>query len=110
MQRNEIVPFAETWIDLELVIQIEVSQKEKNKYRIILLMCGIQKNGTDELICKAETDTDVENKLVDTKGGSVGGMNWEIGIDIYTLLCIKQITNENLLYSTGNSTQCSLVT
>ena len=38
-----------------------------------------------------------------TKGG--GGLNWEIGIDIYTLLCIKEITNENLLYSTGNSTQ-----
>ena len=31
-------------------------------------------------------------------------MNWEIGIDIYTLLYIKQMTNENLLYSTGNST------
>ena len=32
----------------------------------------------------------------------MGGMTWEIGIDIYTLLmlCIKQITNENLLYST----------
>ena len=26
------------------------------------------------------------------------------------LLCIKSITNENLLYSTENSTQCSLVT
>ena len=39
-------------------------------------------------------------------------MNWETGIDIYTLLilCIKYITNENLLYSTGNSTQCSVVT
>ena len=39
-------------------------------------------------------------------------MNWEIGIDIYTLLmlCIKWITNENLLCSTGNSTQCSVVT
>ena len=39
-------------------------------------------------------------------------MNWEIGIDIYKLLilCIKQITNENVLYSTGNSTQCSVMT
>ena len=37
-------------------------------------------------------------------------VNWETGIDIYTLLCIKQVTNENLLYSTGNSTQCSVVT
>ena len=35
------------------------------------------------------------------QGGKVaggGGMNWEIGIDIYTLICIKQITNKNLLY------------
>ena len=43
-------------------------------------------------------------------GEGADGMNWEIRIDIYTLLCIKQITNENLLYSTGNSTQCSVVT
>ena len=33
-------------------------------------------------------------------------MNWEIGIDIYTLQCIKYITNENLLYITGNSVLC----
>ena len=34
-------------------------------------------------------DTDVENKCMDTKGGREGGgMNWEIGIDIYTLICI----------------------
>ena len=25
-------------------------------------------------------------------------MNWEIGIDMYTLMCIKWITNKNLLY------------
>ena len=31
IKRNKIVPFAETWIDLETVIQAEVSQKEKNK-------------------------------------------------------------------------------
>ena len=32
---------------------------------------------------------DVENKLMVTKRGKRGGMNWEIGIDIYTLLYIK---------------------
>ena len=37
------------------------------------------------------------------KGKGVGGMNWETGIGIYTLLCIKQITKENLLQSTGNA-------
>ena len=34
--------------------------------------------------------------------GNGGGINWEVGIHIYTLLCIKQITNENLLYNTRN--------
>ena len=39
-------------------------------------------------------DTDVENKRMDTKGGKWawvggGGMNWEIEIDIYALICIK---------------------
>ena len=47
-------------------------------------------------------DTDVENIHMSTKGGKQGGggsgMNWEAGIDIYTLICIKQITNKNLLY------------
>ena len=38
-----------------------------------------------------------------------GGISWETGIDIYTLLYIKQITNNNLLYSTGNSTQYSVM-
>ena len=38
---NEIGSFAETWMDLETVIQSEVSQKEKNKYRILTHICGI---------------------------------------------------------------------
>ena len=41
IKRNKIVPFAEMWMDLETVIQSEVSQKEKNKYCIIPLICGI---------------------------------------------------------------------
>ena len=60
------------WMDLETVIQSEVSQKEKNKYCILMHICGIQKNGVDDLICKAEIETDVENKSMDTKGGKGG--------------------------------------
>ena len=40
MQRNKIGPFVEMWMDLETVIQSEVSQKEKNKYRILTHVCG----------------------------------------------------------------------
>ena len=45
---------------------------------------------------------------MDTKGGkrwgSGGGgvMNWVIGIDMYTLMCIKWMTNKNLLYKNIN--------
>ena len=51
--------------------------------------------------------TDIENKLMVTKRAVEGGMIWEAGTDIYTLLCIKWITNENLRHCTGNSTQHS---
>ena len=44
-----------------------------------------------------------------TRGVRGGGINWETGIDIYTLLYIKQITNKDLLYSTVNSTQHSVM-
>ena len=41
IKRNKIVPFAETWVDLEIVILSELSQKEKNKYHILTHICGI---------------------------------------------------------------------
>ena len=34
-----------------------------------------------------------------------GGINWDIGTDIFTLLYTKEITSKNLLCSRGNSTQ-----
>ena len=40
IKRNEIESFVETWMDLETVTQSEVSQKEKNKYRILTHVCG----------------------------------------------------------------------
>ena len=40
IKRNEIESFVETWMDLETVIQSEVSKKEKNKYRILTHICG----------------------------------------------------------------------
>ena len=43
-KKNGIGSFVEMWMDLETVIQSEVSQKEKNKYCILTHICGIQKN------------------------------------------------------------------
>ena len=41
IKRNEIVPFAATQMDLEIVIPSEVSQTEKEKYHMISLLCGV---------------------------------------------------------------------
>ena len=41
IKENEIMPFAATWIDLEIIILSEVSQTEEDKYHMISLICGI---------------------------------------------------------------------
>ena len=52
---NEIELFVVRWMDLEFVIQSEVSQKEKNKYHMLTHIYGIKKKkkGTDEPSCRA---------------------------------------------------------
>ena len=41
IKRNEIMPFAATCMDLEIIILSEVIQTEKDKYYVISLLCGI---------------------------------------------------------------------
>ena len=40
-KKNEIMPFAAMWMDLEIIILIVVSQKEKDMYHMIPLIYGI---------------------------------------------------------------------
>ena len=77
----------------------EIYALEKNKYHIIFLIRWPQKHCADELICKAEREIQMSrtNLWTPRKGGS--GVNWEIGVDVYTSLCTKQVTNESLLWS-----------
>ena len=50
-------------------------------------ICGIQKNGTDGLICKAETETQIQRTNAWIPKRWQGGMNQETGIDnIYTTM------------------------
>ena len=41
IKKNEIMPFAATHMQQEIIITSEVNQKEKDKCHMILLICGI---------------------------------------------------------------------
>ena len=71
------MPFAATWMNLEINILSEVSQKDIS-YRLYV---ELKKNGTSEPIYKAQVRvTDVENKLVVTKWGK--GRRGKLGAGI----------------------------
>ena len=41
IKKNEVLPFATTWMELECIMLSEISQSEKDKYHMISLICGI---------------------------------------------------------------------
>ena len=57
IKRNEFESLLVRWMNIELVVQSEVNQKEKNKYHM---------QGRNR-------DTDIENRLVETTREEVGG-------------------------------------
>ena len=69
-EMNEIMPFAATWIDLEIIILCEVSQTEKDKYHRISLICVIflKKWYNWTYLQSRNRPIDIETKLMVTKG------------------------------------------
>ena len=63
-----------------------------------------KRKDTNELIYKIKTDLEIE--LMVTSGG---GIDWDFGMDMYTLLYLKQVTNNDLLYSIDNSAHLFIV-
>ena len=58
IKKNEIMPFAATWMNIELITLSEVNQTEKDRYHMISVICGIwKKKDTNELTYKTETDS-----------------------------------------------------
>ena len=85
-KKDEIIPPAATWMDLEIAILCEVRERE---FRTVSHICVIlKKKGTNELIYKIEIVSDVENKLMVTKGergrrDKLGDWNRHIHTTIY---------------------------
>ena len=68
--------------------------------------------GTDVPSYKTETDSQTQKANMVTKGEKQGWVGVKLGVwdNRYTLVCMKQINNEDLLYSTGDSNQYLMIT
>ena len=57
------------WMNLEPIIQSEISQKDKNSYFILSIYTfGVQKDGTDEIICRAAMEIQTQRADFWTQG------------------------------------------
>ena len=99
--------FAATWRELEILIQSKVSQKEKDKYHMISLICGLQTMAqmNRSMEQKRTHRHGEEKRLVAAKGWSRSGMDCVFGVSRCKLLHFGWINNKVLLYSTGNYIQ-----
>ena len=90
IKRNEISPFATTWMVLEVIMLSEISDTEKDKYCVFTYMCNL-KNKTNERIYQNRNElTDTENKLVVTRGERGGRTGKQVkGIKRHKLLGTK---------------------
>ena len=71
-------------MNLEPIIQSESSQKEKDKYRILMHICRIQKNGTEEFIYRATMQKQTQRIDIWTWGeGGEGEMYGKSNIETY---------------------------
>ena len=62
------------WMKLKPIIQSEVSQKDKDHYRILMHIYGIWKDGNNNTICKTEKETQMYRTHFWTLGEGEGGM------------------------------------
>ena len=97
------------WMNLELIIQTEVSQKEKDKYHILKHIYGIYKDGTDESICKAAMEKHREQTYGHRERGGDGEMCGEINMDTYITIC-KIDSRGEFSVGSGNSNRGSAST
>ena len=90
-------------MDLEMVIQITASKK--NKY-MLMHACGNWKNGRDELAWNTVVERQMQRTSEWTPRGE--GVGWdELGLTyVHVDTVYRQITNEYLLYSTEDSVPC----
>ena len=94
-----MMPFAVTWMNLEIIILNEVNQTQKDKYCMISLYVKPKKKDTKELIYKTELESQAQITNL--------WLPAEKEVTMYLLLYSKQITNKT--YSIAQETLLSIL-
>ena len=81
-------------MDPEIIILREVRQRKTKTSIWYCLYVESKKNDTNEIIYKIE----IENKFMVAKVEREGKDKLEFGINVYILLFIKQVTNQQTCY------------
>ena len=113
IKRNTFELVLMRWMNLEPIIQSEVSQKEKDKYCIPMHIYGIQKDGTDEFIFRSAVEKQTQRIDLWTWVGvgrkervrHMKRVTWKL-----TLPHLTQTVNRNFLYGSGNLNLGSVTT
>ena len=108
-KKNEIMPFAATWMQLEIIILSEVKQKKTNTiWYHLYVESKIWHKWT--YLWNRNRIRDIENRLEVAKGkGGRRGLDWESGIRRCKLVYVEWINNKVLLYSTENYIQYPVI-
>ena len=76
------------WMNLESIIQSEVSQKEKDKYHNLMYINRIQKNDTEEFIYRAAVEKQAQRIDLRTwERGGEGEVYGESNMETYITIC-----------------------
>ena len=110
IKRNIFESVLMRWMKAEPMIQSEVSQKEKDKYCILTHTYGIQKDGSEEFICRAAMEKQTQKTDLWVRGEGRRVRRMQRVTRKLTLPHAKQIANGNLLCVSGNSNRGSVST
>ena len=100
IKKNEIMPFAATWLELETLI-LSKSERERQIPYYITYIWNLM-HDTNDPFHRKKNSCSWRTELWLPRGRGGSGMDWEFGVNTCKLLPLEWITNEILLYSTMN--------
>ena len=98
IKRNTFESVLRRWMDLEPIIQSEVSQKETDKYRVLTHIWDLERWYWRSYMQGSKGNTDVRKRRLDSVGEGEGGMIWQNAIETCTLPYVKQMTSASSMH------------